>query len=200
MAVEAWERVCLGEPWWEPYSSSEVDVQSEPCCRRRVSRVSELVPEARTEQSSIQHPRLPPGFPARAGSGRVSRPAAGAPAPRSPLAEAPADPPPAQRHMPGRAAGCVQGPSQSSPGWRLVSSGHRPYSVWGVGLCPPDGNQCPWRQRSGAHRHPAAAAAKSLQSCLTLCDPIDGSPPGSPIPGILQARTLEWVAISFSNA
>ena len=46
----------------------------------------------------------------------------------------------------------------------------------------------------------AAAAAKSLQSCLTLCDPIDGSPPGSPNPGILQARTLEWVAISFSNA
>jgi len=46
----------------------------------------------------------------------------------------------------------------------------------------------------------AAAAAKSLQSCLTLCDPIDGNPPGSPIPGILQARTLEWVAISFSNA
>ena len=46
----------------------------------------------------------------------------------------------------------------------------------------------------------AAAAAKSLQSCPTLCNPIDGSPPGSPIPGILQARTLEWVAISFSNA
>ena len=46
----------------------------------------------------------------------------------------------------------------------------------------------------------AAAAAKLLQSCPTLCDPIDGSPPGSPIPGILQARTLEWVAISFSNA
>ena len=45
----------------------------------------------------------------------------------------------------------------------------------------------------------AAAAAKSLQSCLTLCDPIDGSPAGSPVPGILQARTLEWVAISFSN-
>ena len=44
------------------------------------------------------------------------------------------------------------------------------------------------------------ATAKSLQSCLTLCDPIDGSPSGSPIPGILQARTLEWVAISFSNA
>ena len=45
-----------------------------------------------------------------------------------------------------------------------------------------------------------AAAVKSLQSCPTLCDPIDGSPPGSPVPGILQARILEWVAISFSNA
>ena len=46
----------------------------------------------------------------------------------------------------------------------------------------------------------SAAAAKLLQSCPTLCDPIDGSTPGSPVPGILQARTLEWVAISFSNA
>ena len=46
----------------------------------------------------------------------------------------------------------------------------------------------------------AAAATKSFQSCPTLCDPIDGSPPGSPVPGILQARTLEWVAVSFSNA
>ena len=46
----------------------------------------------------------------------------------------------------------------------------------------------------------AAAAAKSLQSCRTLCDPIDGSPPGSPVPGILQVWTLEWVAIAFSNA
>ena len=45
----------------------------------------------------------------------------------------------------------------------------------------------------------AAAAAKSLQSCLTLCDPIDGSPPGSSVPRILQARTLEWVAIAFSH-
>ena len=45
-----------------------------------------------------------------------------------------------------------------------------------------------------------AAVAKSLQSCLTLCDPRDDSPPGSPVPGILQARTMEWVAISFSNA
>ena len=55
-----------------------------------------------------------------------------------------------------------------------------------------------WHHRLNAHA--AAAAAKSLQSCPTLCDPIDGSPPGSAIPGILQARTLEWVAISFSNA
>ena len=46
----------------------------------------------------------------------------------------------------------------------------------------------------------AAVAAKSLQSCLTLCNPIDGSPPVSPLPGILQVRTVEWVAISFSNA
>jgi len=47
---------------------------------------------------------------------------------------------------------------------------------------------------------PACLPAKSLQSCPTLCDPRDGSPPGSPVPGILQARTLEWAAISFSNA
>ena len=53
-----------------------------------------------------------------------------------------------------------------------------------------------WQQKSAA----AAAAAKSLQSCPTLCDPIDGSPPGSPVLGILRARTLGWVAISFSNA
>ena len=57
-----------------------------------------------------------------------------------------------------------------------------------------------WRGFSWYSLCPAAAAAKSLQSCLTLCDPIDGSPPGSPVPGILQAGTLEWVAISFSNA
>ena len=55
-------------------------------------------------------------------------------------------------------------------------------------------------QLSDFHLYPYAAAAKSLQSCLTLCDPIDGSPPGSPVHGILQARTLEWVAISFSSA
>ena len=55
-------------------------------------------------------------------------------------------------------------------------------------------------QLDGNVNQAATAAAKSLQSCPTLCDPIDDSPPGSPIPGILQARTLEWVAISFSNA
>ena len=69
----------------------------------------------------------------------------------------------------------------------------------------PGGLQSMWLQRIRhdwvTNTHAAAAAtAKSLQSCLTLCDPIDGSPPGSPVPGILQARTLGWVAISFSNA
>ena len=59
----------------------------------------------------------------------------------------------------------------------------------------------PWRKQPPEWVSlPAAAAAESLQSCPTLCDPIDGSPPGSPVPGILQARTLEWVAISFSDA
>ena len=55
-------------------------------------------------------------------------------------------------------------------------------------------------KKSACNAAATAAAAKSLQSCPTLCDPIDGSPPGSALPGILQARTLEWVAISFSNA
>ena len=64
----------------------------------------------------------------------------------------------------------------------------------GTSVCP----SCfMWPQ---AHDITAAAAAKSLQSCPTLCDPIDGNPPGSPVLGILQARTLEWVAICFSNA
>ena len=57
-----------------------------------------------------------------------------------------------------------------------------------------------WSRRTQPPVSVAAAAAKSLQSCPTLCDPIDGSPPGSPVPGILQARTLEWVAISFSSS
>ena len=55
-------------------------------------------------------------------------------------------------------------------------------------------------QHYTSHAAAAAAAAESLQLCLTLCDPTDGSPPGSPVPGILQARTLEWVAIFFPNA
>ena len=58
----------------------------------------------------------------------------------------------------------------------------------------------PANRRGTRTKNSAAAAAKSLQSCPTLCDPIDGSPPGSPVPGILQARTPEWAAISFSNA
>ena len=61
------------------------------------------------------------------------------------------------------------------------------------------GQNCKDREYKGAAATAAAAAAKLLQLCPTLCDPIDGSPPGSAIPGILQARTLEWVAISFSS-
>ena len=71
------------------------------------------------------------------------------------------------------------------------SSGHKPeavFIIWFTTILPP------------CLVPDAAATAKSRQSCPTLCDPIDGSPPGSHIPGILQARTLEWVAISFSNA
>ena len=64
--------------------------------------------------------------------------------------------------------------------------------------CLPD-RACRSNRRAAAAAA-AAAAARSLQSCPTLCNTIDGSPPGSPVPGILQARTLEWVAISFSNA
>ena len=64
------------------------------------------------------------------------------------------------------------------------------YTAWRV--CP--------EEQEGRQNIQAAAAAKSLQSCPTLCNPIDGSPPGSPVPGILQARTPEWVAISFSSA
>ena len=55
-------------------------------------------------------------------------------------------------------------------------------------------------QHDCSYTSATAATAKSFQSCPTLCDPIDGSPPGSPVPGILQARTLEWVVVSFSNA
>ena len=66
------------------------------------------------------------------------------------------------------------------------------HTVYGILLSQP--------KQSAAAAAATAAAAKSLQSCPTLIDPIDGNPPGSPVPGILQARTLEWVAISFSNA
>jgi len=62
------------------------------------------------------------------------------------------------------------------------------------------GGNLNWYRHYGEQYAAAAAAAKSLQSCWTLCDPIDGSPPGSPVPGILQGRTLEWVALPFSNA
>ena len=64
----------------------------------------------------------------------------------------------------------------------------------------PDILECKVKWALGSITTNKPAAAKSLQSCPTLCDPIDSSPPGSPVPGILQARTLEWVAISFSNA
>ena len=79
---------------------------------------------------------------------------------------------------------------------------HFSFLAWDIPLTEePDGLQS---MRSKTVRHnlvtAAAAAAKSLQSCPTLCDSIDGSPPGSPVHGILQARTLGWVAISFSNA
>ena len=77
--------------------------------------------------------------------------------------------------------------------WVVMPSSRGSSIPWLVGSLP---LAPPGKPRSNA----AAAAAKSLQSCQTLCDPIDGSPPGSPVPEILQARTLEWVAISFSNA
>ena len=64
----------------------------------------------------------------------------------------------------------------------------------------PKSLQSEWVTYNSSTENAAAAPAKLLQSCPTLCDPIDSSPPGSPVPGILQARTLEWVAISFSNA
>ena len=69
-----------------------------------------------------------------------------------------------------------------------------PHLAFQQQLCRPE-----WSGRIHL-KYAAATAAKLLQSCLTLCNPVDGSPPGSPVPGILQARTLEWVAISFSKA
>ena len=86
---------------------------------------------------------------------------------------------------------------QSSPG--------RDPTSYGEGMIQTSSTDRPLGQPSvAAHAVPlaaaAAAAAKSLQSCLTLCDPKEGSPPGSSVPGILQARLLKWVVISFSNA
>ena len=79
-------------------------------------------------------------------------------------------------------------------------------NVWGDFHLLELGLRFEWIQSEAERTRPgpepfvaAATAAKSLQSCPTLCDPTDGSPPGSPVPGILQARTLQWVAISFSN-
>ena len=76
-----------------------------------------------------------------------------------------------------------------------------PTRDWTKGPCSECNKSWPLNcQASPLNPGDFVAAAKLLQSCPTLCDPIDGSPPGSPVPGILQARTLEWVAISFSNA
>ena len=99
--------------------------------------------------------------------------------------------------------------------WLLCPWGFSKQEYWSGLLCPPPGElpnpgikrRSPALQADSLLSEPAekpsnrrVAAAKSLQLCPTLCDPIDSSPPGSPVPGILQARTLEWVAISFSNA
>ena len=80
------------------------------------------------------------------------------------------------------------------PLMRLSSPFHVVYIVYMWGILKKE------RAAAAAAAAAVAAAAKLLQSCPTLCDPIDGSPPDSPVPGILQARTLEWAAISFSNA
>ena len=91
-----------------------------------------------------------------------------------------------------------QAPQRAAPASSLEGARER----FRLALCQESGlyvTLCP-APLSPSASPAAAAAAKSLQSCPTLCDPIDGSPPGSPVPGTLQARTLEWVAISFSNA
>ena len=77
--------------------------------------------------------------------------------------------------------------------WGGLANRHKRNKILYRGVCGPD-------HSATENSRCCTAAAKSLQLCPTLCDPIDGSPPGSPIPGILQARTLEWVAIFFSNA
>ena len=86
----------------------------------------------------------------------------------------------------------------------ILRSSSGPISLWRSlsypCIPPPLTNPLHPQRNLSSESHAAAAAAKSFQSCPTLCYPIDGSPPGSTVPGILQARTLEWVAISFSNA
>ena len=77
--------------------------------------------------------------------------------------------------------------------WGGLAKGHKRNKILQRGVCGPD-------HSATENSRCCTAAAKSLQQCQTLCNPIDGRPPGSPIPGILQARALEWVAISFSNA
>ena len=85
--------------------------------------------------------------------------------------------------------------------WFITAKGHPAKSAKGKAHgVRSRGNQAQAAKSPPSQRGHTAAAAKSLQWCPTLFDPIDGSPPGSPVPGILQARTLEWVAISFSNA
>ena len=98
--------------------------------------------------------------------------------------------------LPGRQAGRVPGDHMRPQGSPEVSL------EWAYAPLPQEATVNPWSSEAVMILTAAAAAtvAKSLQSCPTLCDPIDGSPSGSPIPGILQARTLEWVAISFSTA
>ena len=109
---------------------------------------------------------------------------------------------------------CMKGNASSVPGWRAKI----PHALWPKNLAvikqkqycnkfSKDFKNDPHQEKSKKKEYRKyenmvnihAAAAKSLQSCPTLCNPIDGSPPGSPVPGILQARTLEWVAISFSS-
>ena len=113
----------------------------------------------------------------------------------------------------GKASACKAGDPGSIPGLgRSLEKEMAIYSsilAWKIPWMEEPGRlQSMWSQRVGhdftfifiLSAAATAAAAKSLQSCSTLCNPINGSPAGSPIPGILQARTLEWVAISFSNA
>ena len=103
---------------------------------------------------------------------------------------------------------CTAGNAKQGQSFRSVGAGGGQGGVWGGGGGKAFHLSHPMKLGSFVSIalmfllklfQPAAAAAKSLQSCPTLCDPIESSPPGSPIPGLLQARTLEWVAISFSN-